>query len=46
MLILSDFMTFALNVRQGNIWKLEFEHKIHNNFKFLLAAQTKKKLVK
>jgi len=40
MLIFSAFMTFALNVLQGIIWKLE--HKIHKNFKFVLAAQTKK----
>jgi len=41
MLIFSDFMTFALNVIQGNIWKLELGHKIHNHFKFVFAAQTK-----
>ena len=34
-------MTFALNVLQGNIWNLEREHKIHNNFKFVLATQKK-----
>ena len=38
-MIFSDFMTFALNVIQGNIWKLELGHKIHINFKFVLAAQ-------
>ena len=41
MMIFSDFMTFALNVLQGNIWKLELGHKIHNDFKFVLAAQKK-----
>ena len=47
MMIFSDFKTFAPNVLQGNIWKLELGHKIHNNFKFVLAAQKKiKKTVK
>jgi len=42
-MIFSDFKTFALNVLQGNIWKLELGHKIHNNFKFVLAAQKNNK---